>query len=297
MLTVTKTQNVSFKAGATPEIKRMFSAYTAPNIEKVFKKQYNVNANFENNRAVACCCATVSDIFDYLSKNFNLPFMAKPPNIRMFSQETLIHNDCKDALGFCITDSYQVLKGEPVFELRSLFLNSKFKTISQIDESAENNFAASKWNSTPHFLHTYIHEWVHNLHEDWLFRKFGYDGACPMARQRYNSYNGQYYDPNPFISGIYQAQKIQQTHYTPEARKLIAQQISQYAAGQTNQNTNQMLGGNPFEVVAEYLTKKIVEVLNPKTLLPTKNPFCQNGKEDAEIIDIIRTAWEGIINW
>lgn len=297
MLTIQAKQqnNVSFKAGLTPNIIKKCNLTYVPGIESAFKKNYGVNARFENNHAIAYCCAAVADIFEILTKKFNLPFGAVPPNIRIFRNDNLIDQRNAGTLGFCLFESSSVLKGEPVFETRSLFLNSNFQTLNIINSNAENNYNNNRWSSTNHFLHTFIHEWVHNVHTDVLYRMFGYDGTCPMARQRYNSLNGYYYDPNPYVSGIGLLTKMRNTNYIPEAKKVIQKEISEYAAGRRNTITNEEIGGNPFEVVAETITKKIVKTLNPNTLMPERNPFASNGNEDNFFQDIFNKAWYGII--
>ncbi len=287
-------KNMSFKAGMNDAVKRMFAYLSAPNIEDSFKTVYGVDAKFNNNRAAACCAGTVADIFSKLSEFLGVPFSTVPPKIRMFTPgQTLIEN-VDDAIGFCIPNSCYVLKNEPVFELRSLFFNDKYKTFTDIDRCAEEHYRGG-WSSSNHFLHTHIHEWVHNIHTDLLYRLFGYDGTCPMALQRYNSLNGRHYDPNPFISGLSHQIKMQNMSYTPEASKIIKKQISTYAAGETNPQTGKFVGGNPMEVVAEFITKKVTEVLHPDTLMPTHNPFYYNNKEDSLLIDIFLKAWNGIL--
>lgn len=297
MLTIQPKQQtrLSFKAGLTPAIMKRADTTFVPGIESAFQKYYGVNAKFEHNHAVAFCCGIVADIFETLTKKFNLPFGAVPPNIRIFKPETLINKTNADSLGFCLIDSQPVLIGNPEFEARSLFLNSKFRTLRDINLDAEANYNANRWNSTNHFLHTFIHEWAHNVHTDCLYRAFGYDGHCPLARQRYNSINGYYYDPNPYISGIDHLIKMRFAGYSPEAKKAIQKEISRYAAGERNVRTKEEIGGNPFEVVAETVTKKIVDTLNPTTLMPEKNPFAANGQDDKIFQDIFSRAWYGII--
>lgn len=293
MLTIQPKQpTLTFKAGLTPAIIVNANRTFVPGIENAFRNNYNVNAKFDNNHAISYCCAVVADIFETLTKKFNLPFGAVPPNIRIFSPEMLVDNRNANSLGFCILDSVQVLKGEPVFEARSLFINNKFKTLRDINEEAEKDFN-THWNSTNHFLHTFIHEWVHNVHTDFLYKSFGYDGACPMLRQRYNTLNGYYYDPNPYVSGINQVGFLRTRGYIPEAKNAIREEISRYAAGERNPLTNEEIGGNPFEVVAETLTKRIVNSLNPNTLKPEHNPFDENRQGSTLFQDIFNRAWNG----
>lgn len=286
--------SLAFKGGLTYPVIKSFALNSANGIEKVLKNEYGVDANFEGNKYVASCCAAVADIFENLTKKYNLPFGAKPPSIRMFNENKLTSTGSKDSLAFCITESYQVLKNEPVFELRSLFLNDKYKTLQDLDNLAEQNYMAH-WNSTNHYLHTYIHEWVHNVHDDMLYRIFGYDGNCPKARMRYNSINGYYYDPNVFVNGVrYLTGDFFQKSYTEEEKAVISRNISRYAAGEYRDNKK--VGGNPFELVAEYVTKKIVAVLDNNTLTPVKNPFEDINAEEPTIQELFQKAWSGIID-
>lgn len=283
----------SFKAGLNDNIRARFAMFSAPNISYTFR-QTGMDADFGYNRPVACCCAAVNDIFDNLRYKYNLPFWAKPPSIRTFNDHQLLIDGVKGSLGFCISDSSYVLIDQPVFEARSLFLNDKYNTLNLIDEAAERNYQ-NKWNSTNHFLHTYIHEWSHNIHNDMLYRTFGYDGTCPRARMRYNTWNGMYYDPNPAVNGVqHLSQKIFPKTYSDKERAEIKKEISQYAAG-VNASNGEKVGGNPFEVVAEYMTKNIVNTLDENTLLPTRNPFADGSGNSKTVNDIIANAWKGII--
>ena len=284
--------NFSFKAGLTPKIKENFAKLSAPGIAQSFRT-VGVDADFGYNRPIACCCAATNDIFDCLCRNYNLPFWAKPPSIRLFNKDNVLFPDMQYTLGFCLTDSSPVLKNQPTFEVRSVFYNDKYKSLNDIDKEAENNYQI-RWNSTNHFLHTYIHEWVHNIHDDMLYRTFGYDGNCPRARARYNTVNGLPYDPNPFVNGVlYLTRKIFPKKYTNEEREKIVKEVSHYAAGRIYPDGTSS-GGNPFEVVAEYITKKVVDSLDENTLMPKRNPF-STGNDSDEIREIFAKAWSGII--
>ena len=290
---ITNIQSPSFKAGMNDYVKARFANFYAPYVSNNFRT-VGIDADFGYNRPVACCCVVVYNIFDYLSKNYNLPFWAKPPSIRIYNDHELLIPKLKGSLGFCIPESQYVLMDQPAFEARSLFLNNAYNTTNAIDDVANKNYQ-NRWSSTDHFLHTYIHEWAHNIHIDILYRTFGYDGMCPRARARYNSWYGAPYDPNPSVNGVqHLIQNIFPKSYSDKEKEKIKKEISQYAAG-TITPDGRKIGGNPFEVVAEYMTKNIVETLDKNTLLPTRNPFANGNNNSNEVNEIISKAWRGII--
>lgn len=285
-------QRVSFKAGLTPTIKKLAAQYSAANIEYLFK-QLGVNADFKNNRAIAYCCGIVNDIFETLTNKYKLPFGAKPPSLTVYHDNDLINYADRDCLGFCLPDSARIILGKGVYEARSVFYNNeRMKTLSEMDALAEAQHR-SGFNSTNHFLHTIIHEWVHNIHNDLLYRVFGYDGTCPKTLQRYNTFNGVYYDPNPYVSGIEHLKRMQASRYTSQQREIIKKEISEYAAGR-RVRSGSIQGGNPFELIAETITKEVVDVLDPNTLMVTQNPFYQAGIHDKKLTDLVNNAWYNI---
>lgn len=285
-------QRVSFKAGLTPTIKKLAAQYSAAGIERLFKKQ-GVNADFKNNRAIAYCCGIVNDIFETLTNKYKLPFGVKPPCLTVYHDWDLINYNNTGCLGFCLPDSEKIISGKGVYETRSIFYNNeKMKTLAEMDALAESQHR-SGCNSTNHFLHTIIHEWVHNIHNDLLYRVFGYDGTCPKTLQRYNTFNGAYYDPNPYVSGIEHFKQMQSSRYTPQQMEIIKKEISEYAAG-IRLRSDIIKGGNPFELIAEAITKEVVDVLDPDTLTVTRNPFYQAGKHDKKLADLVNNAWYNI---
>lgn len=285
-------QRISFKAGLTPSIKVQAARYSAANIERLFRNE-GVNASFKNNRAIAYCCGIVNDIFETLTTKYKLPFGAKPPSVTVYNDLELINYSDTGCLGFCLPDSAKIISGKGAYEARSVFYNNeKMKTLTEMDALAESQHR-SGFNSTNHFLHTIMHEWVHNIHNDLLYRVFGYDGTCPKTLQRYNTFNGVYYDPNPYVSGIEHLKQMHASRYTSEQREIIKKEISEYAAGR-RVRSGSIQGGNPFELIAETITKEVVDVLNPDTLTVTRNPFYQAGKHDQKLADLINNAWYNI---
>lgn len=282
-------QKISFKSGLTPSIVGKAAKYSVKNIEQNFKT-IGVDADFRNNRAIAYCCGLVSDIFDTLTTKYKLPFGAKPPSLTAYNDWELVNYYDRGCLGFCLPDSAKILEDKGIYETRSIFYNDKLlKTLKDMDNEAERNYN-SGFNSTNHFLHTIIHEWVHNIHNDLLYKAFGYDGRCPKTLQRYNNANGYNYDPNPFVSGINHARWMQNFRYTPEQRKIIKREISEYASGRTTPSGT-IQGGNPFELIAETVTKEVVNSLDAETLMPTRNPFSSNEKCDAKLVELVNDAW------
>lgn len=122
---------------------------------------------------------------------------------------------------------------------------------------------------------------------------FGYDGTCTKTLQRYNTFNGANYAPNPYVSGIEHLKRMQVSKYTPQQREIIKKEISEYAAGR-RVRPDSIQGGNPFELIASAITKEVVDVLDPDTLTVTRNSFYQAGKYDQKLADLVNSAWYNI---
>ena len=288
----TSNSKVSFKGGLTPKTMLKWGLNSAPDIADKFKAM-GVDANFGFNRAIACCVAQVNDIFEALCKNYGLPFDAKPPCIRIYTRKTVRDSRLMDAWGLCLSDSDKVLKHQPAFQPRSLFLNGEYNNLAKINNLVEKEYN-EVWLSTRHFLGPYIHEWAHNVHFDLLFKKFGYDGRCKKTRAIYNMRNGKPHDPNPKVKGYKRVcYEMFPRTYSKEEREKIRVEISQYAAGSFDR-IGRKSGGNPLEVVAEYLTKRIAGTLDEETMLPTRNPF-ENINECETVVNIFQKAWDGIL--
>ena len=175
-----KTNNPSFKANLTKEIISLQKKIDLKLLEKTFIDNFGIDTKFNNNDNAICFSYTLN-IFEDISNNYNLFNCSYPPRIRIFDRNNLINKNSTDS--FCISNSKQILRNENVFELRSIFI--KKNNLLDINQKTEKNYK-NKISSSPHFLANYIHEWLHNIHLDNIYKKYGYDGNCPFAQSLYS---------------------------------------------------------------------------------------------------------------
>ena len=134
--------------------------------------------------------------------------------------------------------------------------------------------------STGHFLHPFIHEYVHSMNNHQIYSKFGSPNPSPLY----------VYNPNverilgPYNADIYDEYgNVAKNKYVSEEVRLALKSSSRYG--------EQLLP----ETVAEEITRGIVDCLDLMTLRLTKNPFpihIQNSK----LNQIVYEAWNGLIN-
>ena len=149
-------------------------------------------------------------------------------------------------------DTKKVLKSEPPFELKSIFFQQHKLSVNDIDDITE-EMHKKGINSTNHFLYEYIHEWAHNVHLDWIYNRYGYDGLCPYGRKVYQSEHPR---------GLKIVRKMHDTKFSSREKEVISSTVGTYAAE-----------SNPLELFAETMAKLICDSLDNDTLLPKKNPF------------------------
>lgn len=243
--------NVTFGSGLTQKTARTISSLSAAQLSDEFVKVYKIDANFKENNVIAACSAICADIYENLSKTFKLPLASTPKRIRVFTPEDLIKPQ-RNSFGFCIADTKKVLKSEPPFELKSIFFQQHKLSVNDIDDITE-EMHKKGINSTNHFLYEYIHEWAHNVHLDWIYNRYGYDGLCPYGRKVYQSEHPR---------GLKIVRKMHDTKFSSREKEVISNTVGTYAAE-----------SNPFELFAETMAKLICDSLDNDTLLPKKNPF------------------------
>lgn len=206
---------------------------------------------------IGACNALCLNIFENLANAFKLPFRTFPKRIRVYNYNDLIEKT--DKAGFCTPDTKLVLKAELPFEMRSIFFHEHNFSFAQIDELAEENYSKGLTSSS-HFLSSFIHEWMHSFHLDWIYRKFGYEGKCPYGKKLYCKSSNNI--------GLKVVQKMQQAQYSPGEREEIARILGKYAAD----------SNSTLEITAEAYTKIICDSLSEKTVLPQFNPLKNYSK-------------------
>ena len=228
-------------------------------------QKLGIENNFEGNKIVAACSALTTNIF--------LKLGFKPPTGVFVTPFKKLSSDLNNALGFCMPDTSQYcapqlekLYGRR-FNIRSVFFNSDINWNNlqkDVDLGRATNHA-----STAHPLHTFLHEFVHNVHIDHIYKKFGFSKPNNLG---YKSGNGEQ------ILARLQGMPLV-TH-----KQAVKTTVSDYGTK------------DPIELVAENMTDLIVDSLNPYSLRPQKNPFTFSAFLNGKTVDeIFKRAWHGCL--
>lgn len=241
-----------FKSGLTYKLYKDFKHINVKEVESDFSK-INIDAKFLNNKFIAGASVLTANILNDVSSKYKLPFDFLPPAIRSYKEDNIVSGDADDSEGFCIVDTKRVLKDEPSFIGTSIFFNDKNKSV------LKENFVSTvvgllNYNSSGHFLHTILHEWFHCIHQNLVLKKHGYEGNCPVLKERY-------FKPNACGLRILEKRDVMRgvrLCYQSEVAKLI----SDYAAENCFKS----------EIFAELMSMVTVKSLDSH-LNPIKNPL------------------------
>lgn len=253
------TYKLSFKAGLTKRILFQNFLISTKKNEEEFLKKYGTEADFKSNKTVAyankSCCNLFSELLHKLNKNILFP-----PCIKVYEKKELIEKDC--ANNFCIPDTKSVLNDDYPFPGRSIFFYN-YKSLEDIDNIVEKQFKNKK-TSSPHFLAPFIHEWVHSLHLDYIYSKYGYGGTCKFMHQQYPTKYSK-------VNGFDIIKNLADKQLTEKENEIIFEELGEYSTRPVNQY---------FEIFSEAVTKYICESLSGVKLI--KNPidlFKNSSKE------------------
>lgn len=208
-------------------------------------------------KIIGYCCFNTSEIFRQL--NMVLP-------VKLVSE----YMDNNLTLGACYFASGY---NKPI---RTVVFNPNYDWDDFIMSFNDNNGHFS----TGHFLHTFIHEFVHNINFHRIYSKFG----CPEPNPMY------YYNPdvarimNAFNSKIYDNDgNVLNNNYISDDVRITLKDSSGYGSTLLP------------ETLAEEITRNIVNCLDLMELRLNKNPFpvyIPNPK----LNQVVYEAWEGLID-
>lgn len=223
-----------------------------------------IEALFQQNSSIAFCLSIVSDIFNQLkAKEFNFKF----PQFRVYKQNQLINNIPN--LAFCLPESQLVLKEESPFKTGSIFYK-QVESIEQMDDIIDSDYKNGK-RSSGHFLAEIVHEIMHGIFIDKIYKKYGYDGECPFTKEKYPI-------KDLGVSGVAIMKELQVKSFSKEENNTIREFLGEYSTHSKNQY---------HEVFAEFFTKLICDTLSEKTAMPVKNPKDEIKKYPKEFLSII----------
>lgn len=264
---ITCTDKLAFRSGLTTKIAIKEKFVNPRKIETHFMNDYNVEAAFGQSKSAALANQFCADIFSKLAKVFknNCAF---PPCIKLYNRKNLV--DASSAENFCIPDTKEVLTNDYPFPGRSIFFQD-FKNLRHIDDITEFQYK-NKRTSSSHFLAPFIHEWLHSLQLDEIYRKYGYGGECDYLKNIYPTHNLKY-------TGFDLIKNFQTKTLTPKENEVVFDVLGEYATLPTNQY---------FEVFSEAFTKFICASLKEIELVKNPMDFLKNSpKEFQNIINKI----------
>lgn len=284
-----KNSKINFEAGLTSKMLQEINSADVIEISNNLAKK-GIPTDFKGNKVIAWGSQKTIEIIEQLNKKFGLN-LGCPKEIYAEDFNNLnINND--GAYGFCNFFPTPLIKNskEKILE-KTVFFNT-FETISNkissdkkwltdwnnINEIADYRFA-NKETGTDNFLYIFLHEFFHASHEENLLKKIG-------GKKAFEKFS------------IYQHEsKIEE--FKSNYQKVL-EQISLNAIK------------NPFEAVANDMPIRIVNSLDPETLVPIKNPFVnspykkqtllkrkpQNNQVDENKLlnHLLRQFWNGKFN-
>ena len=255
--------SINFTSGINRKLSVKCLVFDVENYERILTNN-GIDVSFQKDNSVAFCLSKVNDIFNKLkSKEFRFLF----PQFRVFNQNQLINNIPN--LAFCLPESQSVLKDESPFKTGSIF-HKKVESIEELDSIIESDYKSGK-RSSGHFLAEIIHEIMHGVFIDKIYKKYGYGGKCPFTKEKYPIKNlGK--------SGVAIMKELQVKSFSKEENNTIKEFLGEYSTHPINQY---------HEVFAEFFTKLICDTLSEKTALPVKNPKDEIKKYPKELLSII----------
>ena len=203
------------------------------------------NTDFKNNKSCALASNLCADIFTNLRKIFDyrnnksMQSLVLPQDIYVYSRKS--SDLYKDKDMFVNIIDFRPEKDKPVFYSGTIFLPEEINSLEKMNSDIE-LMHSNKLLSSNHFLHNFVHEWVHSI-----FSK--------LIKSR--TFLGSYSYDNTMRT--FELQKL-----TEKEKQLVADNISVYP-------TKCKEGQYP-EVLAESWTKFICESLSDDCTTFKQNP-------------------------
>lgn len=252
-------KNQTFKSGLTYKLFKDIKNVNIKKSESDFAK-LGVDANFLENKLICWSSVSINNILNDISSKYRLPLDFLPPAIRVYKESSIIYKSSQGNDGFCLVEKEPVLKGELPFAANSIFFNDWNKNIL-IHNLFSTIYRLQNYNSTGHFLHTFLHEWFHCIYQNLFFKQHGYEGNDPALREKY-------YRPDASgISSLKYNDKMWDVYFYH--KKEVEDKISSYAVETECSSA---------EIFAE-LMAKITAMSLDKNLNVTKNPLDNMPKD------------------
>ena len=207
---------IHFKSGLTPKILRMEKNIKPKIVEKYF---FNLPTkdprsfyltDLKNNKAMATANRLCADIFSNLRRIFDYRAGYCSKNL-LAPQDLYVYNKedsefYKNLEFFSLgTQFAKIEKNKPVFELGTVFMPNSVNKLENLDAWNEYYYKIGA-TSTPHFMNTIVHEWLHAIFDKTL------DNICFENEFNFN----RTYD-------LYSSKKL-----TKKEKEIVADVISTY---------------------------------------------------------------------
>lgn len=266
--------NIGFNAGFKKQILELEKNTNPAKIKAYFKQSpytdwhdFNSSLNFNDNKAYALACRMCAKIFIELRKKHdyrhyssaqNLVF---PRGIYVFNKEEL-HESHKDKANVFFTTNvpqHDILSNGQSFDRQTIFLNNFFSSLEEVNYQMNEN-KSNGILSTGHFLHFFVHEWIHAIQGKLLYNIT-------------HDLNGGDYD----LTRMYNlGQKV-----SDKENEIVADVLGKYATVQDN--TLQYA-----EIFAEAWTKFICNSLNEECNGFKSDPIDELKKTPKEFREILK---------
>lgn len=256
------TNKPAFKYGLTYQLFKDFKHINIKEAEADFAK-IGVDANFLNNKFICGGSVLTADILDNIASKYKLPFDFLPPAIRAYQESNLAVGTANNCDGFCIIDTKRVLKDEPSFIGNSIFFNDINKSALKVNLKSIFD-GMTKIISASHFLHTFLHEWFHCIHQNLIFQKYGYEGNCPVLKEQYSKQGACGLDILSKHDILFDAL----FNYQEDVGKLISDYAAEYCF------KSEIFAELMSMITAKSLDRKLNPTKNPLDNLPKNLPLC-----------------------
>ena len=228
---IKKNKNINFNSGLSKKDIKLLSTISADNAEKYFQKSFMIKTDFEDNQTFSVLNLLCKNILIKLGHSKildNLSFNSNPNSIKIFDKNELTRQ-YPDT--FCTSATKKIIKNEPTYRPISLFFRNDKISIEEINEAAriakKNEFI-----SNDNFLAFVMHEWMHSIHLNYLYKKNGFNERRVIE----------------------EIKKIKQIDFNDTEKSILREQLGKYVY-----NKGKI---NPIEVLAEGLNKIICSCLD-----------------------------------
>lgn len=274
MLQINSTSNnFSFKAGLTNQLKREIATCDVTKVSSYFSK-YKITSDFQNNKTVAWCVLKCFEILKSLNQKYNVNLGY--PNGIFVEDFNKLNIDKTGVLGFTnFAPTKLYLNKDSIIPEKTIFFDKL--DWNKIDEIADENYTFGT-STTDFFLETFLHEFTHVVHENNLLNNKSGADVIKFLLTMLNS---------DFINSF-------QKKYSNFIRT-----ICNYALE------------NPLETVACDISKRIISCIDKNTLLPQYNfidtsPYkklpllkkiiLQNSSKNT-LYTLLNPIWQGNLNY